>query len=489
MVKNTLAKVEQFEQEIAIEDAENDIKWCTVSLLDVVEHGKRLEASVFDVEAKKALETIKNCKWNTKKLITDDKKGFVKRAYYGARLKRNYINKYRKDAIGFIGSSEMLDIDPKPVKFMSKNDKKTNDLMVKENDILVSRSGTVGKIAYVNKTISKLLISEHAIRLECNEYPGYIYTYLKSKIGQLIIKSKQYGAVVQEIEPEHLAEIPIPDASVEIKQKIDKIIKEEQNLLDESNKLIDEAKHILIENLKFPPFENLCSEDNEINTFSLKLSEIDNRLDASYHLPIVDKIFAYMKENAREIITIGSPKISKNIILPGRFKRVFVSEENGVKFLGSKVMNQLDPSTEKFISKSIHKKALDNILGIKKNSILLAARGTIGEVVLPPKHFEGWAISDNMMQLISYEDICGYVYIFLSTDYGKTLIKKFVYGGVVDAIEPEHIRKIPIPLLENEMVQKKINDLALQANKLRYESYCLEQEAIQIMNKEVIYAK
>ena len=34
-----------------------------------------------------------------------------------------------------------------------------------------------------------------------------------------------------------------------------------------------------------------------------------------------------------------------------------------------------------------------------------------------------------------------------------------------------------------------INDLALEANEKRYQAYLLEQEALQIMDRDVIYAK
>lgn len=52
-----------------------------------------------------------------------------------------------------------------------------------------------------------------------------------------------------------------------------------------------------------------------------------------------------------------------------------------------------------------------------------------------------------------------------------------------------HVRQIAIPLLKDRAVQKHINELALGANKKRYEAYCLEQEALRIMNEEVILAK
>ena len=108
------------------------IKWCSVTLSDVIDRGKRLEASVFDVEAKQAFNIIKNSKYPKVNLISPD--GFVEKAHYGGRLKRNYIKPNSINSIGFIGSSEMLDIYPNPVKFML-NDKKVEDLRVKENTI------------------------------------------------------------------------------------------------------------------------------------------------------------------------------------------------------------------------------------------------------------------------------------------------------------------------------------------------------------------
>ena len=38
-------------------------------------------------------------------------------------------------------------------------------------------------------------------------------------------------------------------------------------------------------------------------------------------------------------------------------------------------------------------------------------------------------------------------------------------------------------------MQQQINSLALEANVKRYEAYKLEQEALRIMNEEVIFAK
>ena len=87
------------------------------------------------------------------------------------------------------------------------------------------------------------------------------------------------------------------------------------------------------------------------------------------------------------------------------------------------------------------------------------------------------------------DSIAGYLNVFLASIYGYYLISRHTYGAVIDEIDDTHISKIPIPLFRNHDVQEKINALALEANKKRYEAYKLEQEALEIMDKEVIYAK
>lgn len=157
---------------------DDPLKWCSVSLKDIFARGKRLDASSFDVEAKQAYEIIYHGKYQTVSLIS--KEGPVKDAFYGARLKRNYVDPNYPNAIGFLGSSEMLDIKPVPIKFMA-NTSRIKALKVFPNTILLSRSGTIGNLTFVGDTLSEYLVSEHAIRLICREYPGYVYAFLKSK--------------------------------------------------------------------------------------------------------------------------------------------------------------------------------------------------------------------------------------------------------------------------------------------------------------------
>ena len=491
VVNSNLAHKLDNENTIDVETNDIPLKWCSVSLSDVIFRGKRLEASVFDVEAIQALALINNGKYKTVPLYGDQ--GIVNKAHYGSRLKRNYVTPEHENSIGFIGSSEMLDIYPRPVKFMVDGEK-VHDLHIKEGTVLLSRSGTIGNVTFVNKTLSKFLVSEHAIRLECTDNSGYVYTFLKTKIGKKLVCSNIYGAVIQQIEPAHLTMVPVPDAPKEIKERIHNLIVESFKLRDESNELIDQATALLIDELKLPSIsefkQNNIKNSANVNAFSVKLSNLAGRVDASYHLPTVDKIVEHLKKYAKEVTTIGDERISKQIILAGVFKRTYVEEEYGYPFLGGKEITQLSPKTEKYLSKPIHKKRYEKELKVTENTILVTDRGTIGTTTIVPRHWNGYAVSQNVLKLIpANNNIAGYIYIFLNSEWGTELIRRQTYGSVVDMIDNNSLSSVEIPLLKNQDIQNKINDLALQANEKRYKAYLLEQEALKIMDEEVIYAK
>ena len=490
MVRGSVAYVLDDDVQQDIELVESPVKCCTVTLSDVIARGKRLEASVFDVKSLQTHQMISCGKYPAIPLIGVNSP--VEQAYYGARLKRNYVDSTHINAVGFVGSSEMLDCYPRPVKFMEDSDR-TQNLHVQYGDILISRSGTIGNLTFVGKTLEKLLVSEHAIRLKCHDYPGYVYTYLRSKVGQLLIRSNIYGAVIQEIEPEHLATVPIPDAPASIKKRVNDLIVGSYELRDVSNALIDEAMAVLVKELHLPDLHDfdaaLYKKGAGVDTFSVKLSNMAGRADASYHVPIVDAIVAHMKQYATEVTTVSDGRISKKVILPPRFARVYVEEGYGRVLIGGKQLHELDPSGKKYLSRTKHKDLMDK-LEVEQDTILITRSGTIGKTVLVPKHWEHWVPSDHVIRVVPADkDIAGYLSIFLASEYGHTLITRYTYGSVVDEIDDTHVGNIPVPLLKDANVQRNINEIALAANQKRYEAYKLEQQALRIIDKEVIFAK
>ena len=490
MVNSNLAYKTNVVPEPEVVINERPLKWCSVSLSDVISRGKRLDASVFDVEAKQARSLISNGKYPI--TMVGGSEGLTS-SYVCGRFKRIWVE---KSDIPIYQPSTVVDIKPTPDGYISKRTKTDiEELRVHKGQVLMTCSGTIGKVSYVSKTLDEKIFSHDLLRINCNsaEDAGYIYTYLKSKVGNKILLTNSYGAVITHIEPEHLATVPIPDAPAGLKKKINDLIVHSYELRDESNDLIDKAKALLKAELQLPDISafdvELYKKEAPVDTFSIKLSEMSGRLDASYHVPIVDAITEHLQKYAEEVTTVGDTRISNEVILPLRFKRVYVDEGYGRVLIGGKQLHELDPSGKKYLSSTKHDKILDK-LEVLENTTLITRSGTIGKVALVPKHWEHWIPSDHIIRVVpATKDIAGYLNIFLDSDYGYHLITRFTYGSVVDEIDDNHVRAIPVPILKNHDAQKQINDLALEANQKRYEAYQVEQEALKIMDAEVIYAK
>lgn len=459
-------------------------KWCSVTLSDVIDRGKRLDASVFDVEAKQARDLI--LKGKNPVAFLGGNNGITS-SYTGARFKRIWL---KKSNLPIYQPSSIVDIKPTPDGYISHlTQVNIDNLRVRKGQILMTCSGTIGKVSLVSNTLDNCIFSHDLLRINCNNDLdiGYIYTYLKSRVGNKILLTNSYGAVITHIEPEHLASVPIPNAPEEIKKKIHDLIMRSYELRDESNELLDKAEQILVDELKLPPIEEMLTAEDTVETFNVKLSELNKRADASYHVPVVKAIVKHLKERAGELTTIGDERISKKIILAGVFKRTYVEEEYGYPFLGGKEITQLNPKTEKYLSKAVHKARYEKELRVSENMILVSDRGTIGTVALVPKHWNNYAVSQNVLKVIpSNNNIAGYLYVFLNSEYGKLLTCRETYGSVVDMIDNHSLATIEFPLLKDKTKQAQINALALEANDKRYQAYCLEQEALTIMNKEVL---
>lgn len=493
MVNSNLARAVDPAPIMEIEVNEQPVKWCSVSLSDVVSRGKRLEASVYDVEAKQARARITKGKYGYVCLGGDT--GLIDSAYYPGRFKRIYCDRGNGEA--FFLPSQMTEVYPKPDKYISALTKcDIPELKLKTGTLLLTRSGTIGTVSLVSKTTEGTVFSDDVIRVTFANPDdlGYVYTFLKSETGSRILTTNGYGSVITHLEPEHLFSLPIPDAPAVIKNRINDLITRSYLLRDESNELIDRATELLKEALCLPDVSEFdvdyYKKSAPVDTFSVKLSNMAGRLDASYHVPIVDAITAHLRKYAEEVTTVGDMRISKEIILPGRFKRVYVDEGYGRIFIGGKQLYELDPSNKKYLSITHHEKRIADQLELHEGMTLITCSGTIGKVALVGKHWENWTANQHIIRVVPANNaIAGYLNIFLSSDYGYQLITRFTYGSVVDEIDDTHVSNIPIPLLKDKAVQKQINDLALEASQKRYEAYTLEQQALRIMDEEVIYAK
>ena len=403
----------------------------------------------------------------------------------------------KKNGIPFILPSQMTELYPKATKFLSPaTNIDIESTKVKKGQVLLTRSGTIGIASYVSKTLENQSLSDDVIRIRVKEYSGYIYAYLKSRIGRLLVETNNYGAVVKHIEPMHLNSVQIPNPAANLKKEIHNLVEESFKLRDESNELMDAAQDMLKKALQLPSIEVLHEQAEQFDVkadvlnYSVPLSEIANRLDGSYYVPDVDVIEQHIAKTAREIVKAGDSRISQSVILPGRFKRIYVEEGNGAVFFGGKQLYELDPCNKKYLSLKHHGDRIKDELTISENMTLITCSGTIAKVTIVPQHWEGWTANQHIIRVVPANiEIAGYLYAWLSSNYAYPLIARYIYGAVVDEINDAQVSAVVIPLLHDKKTQWEINNNVLEANRMRTEAYKFEQEALKVLDEKVIYAQ
>jgi len=98
----------------------------------------------------------------------------------------------------------------------------------KLNEILITRSGTLGRVAIITKPLEGKILSDDLIRvwIDDPELRAYVYVFLKSPWGQDQMRRNEYGTVQQHLEPSHVSDllIPIPDDDAKLRQVMKSVI-------------------------------------------------------------------------------------------------------------------------------------------------------------------------------------------------------------------------------------------------------------------------
>ncbi len=464
----------------------NDVKWVSVPSSFIFREDEfRLDAEFYSKERLKAQVLIEELKKQGIGILNVGDNSVVKDIFWPGRFKRKYVSS--KEGKPFLTPKEIFTFKISPRKFVTGY---PQDVEIKRDWILVTRSGSVGRLIISNSILTEFILSDDIIRVIPNsEFPfGYTYAYLNTWIGQAFLTKTNYGGPIKHIEPHHVASIPIPILDEDIMKKVNKKILKAHKIREEAQLKLIEAEELFYKELNLPRID----EDNveyfegkagrKVKAFTVRASELDLRFDASYHIPISRKI-------QEEITKTGTFTQFKEIVswifVPSRFKRVYVESDDGIPFLQGSHL----PLVKFFDIKYLWKKApnIESLL-IKRGWILMSRSGTVGNVALATKPIENWAASEHVIRIVPKDDVNpGYLWMALTSIYGQVQIKAKIYGGVVDEIaerDTSLLESILLPL-PDKPTQDKIGNLVIEAYELKDRANMLEREAVSMLEKRL----
>lgn len=394
------------------------------------------------------------------------------------------IRTFVKKGIPYIRVSDMdkFFVNMSNMEKIPKKSKIKNNIKLQDDDLLISRSGTLGLISIITPEIRNAIISSHIIRIEIENTkelnPYYLCTFLNSKYGYLQILQKSYGGVVPEISQDGLKElmIYIPQQK-QFQVYIENLVKKAYEKNKIAKQKYNQAENLLYNllNIKKEIIKNLETE----KTYETNFKEVWNahRIDAEFFhmkfLGILDllnycpfnliKLKNHVKISPERINPKESPYKKKS------FKYVSIAKisEDGEIYKWDEFYGWKAPSRARVL--------------IKKNDILIPSlTGTFNKIALIPEDLDNQLATTGCFNVKAKKDNPEFLFLLFRNPIFKSQLEQQTTGAIMSAVTKKKFSNLIIPEVPLEM-QKEITKLIKEYFKLKKES----RQIIQSIIKEV----
>lgn len=413
--------------------------------------------------------------------------------FYGNRARRIYVSK-RQNGIPFLSSSDILQADLENVKLASrKYTPALEQMSLKKGWTLISRSGTVGNCAFATAKHAQKLASEHVIRLVPNNIlrQGMLFAYLASKYGHSLLTQGTFGAVIQHIEPDFIGSLPIPDFPADFQQEVDDMIQESARLREQASDELRQAQQILKEKASLPDltpedydFYGSTIQNRTVSTFSLNKKDISLMTINAFN-------YSQRVRNLESKITcnccsIGDVILGGTFFSTGSFPRVEVKKKHGIMLI-----NQSDIFDAIIEGKYISRRGVKTDSLVEYGEVMIAGVGTLGEnetfcrTIFANEDLVGQLVSGEFIRMKTNGKVpAGYLYAWLSSDYGFRLIRSTQAGTKLCRPIQKLLLQKPIPIIDNDSMNE-IDKIVKTAHTKRHQANKLELAAIANVEQEI----
>lgn len=451
------------------------------------EGGRRLDCNPYMSGALEARDTLKQLKARKDALSTLTT-GHAGGIYNGPVFARIWVDDQRY-GVPFLSNSDMLNADLANLPLLQRRyaeSKKLAHLELSPGTTLITCSGTIGRMTYVRPDMAGMWSSQHIMKVvpDPERVPaGYLYAYLSSRYGVPLVVSGTYGAIIQHIEPEHIADLPVPRFDARTEAAIAEKVDAAADARSQAVKLLHEASNRLHRSLGLgtpTPVSLLTKPD----VTAVSSDAFKDRGDGYYYS-------ARNAESRRAFDAAGGNLALGNVaevFIPGIFKRLYASDPRfGSPYITGGDVFELAPTSDKFLMKRV---AAEYGLLLKKGMIVVQEAGQlgglIGRSVMVGSYLDGFSCSNNMIRIVPEDDIDGgYLFTLLSSEHGVRLLSREAAGSSIPHTDEQRVKRIQVPW-PSKKDREEIGAPAIRARELRDQACVWEQEARDMLEAKIL---
>lgn len=163
---------------------------------------------------------------------------------------------------------------------------------------------------------------------------------------------------------------------------------------------------------------------------------------------------------------------------PGRLKGIQVGPQYGTPFLAATQVFDLRPVPRKFLALERTSDATNRFL--QAGTIVVTCSGNVGRTVLSLNAHEGILISHDLLRVVPLNEIhWGWIYAYLRTPQGRSMMNAAQYGHVIKHLEVAHLEALPVPTVTAALATRFTEQVnAIVAMRNRAHALVTEAEAL-----------
>lgn len=296
-----------------------------------------------------------------------------------------------------------------------------------EGDILIARTGTLGKAVLVTEKMIGYTISQHVTILRLNDnkeiLPGILCLYLNSDMGKRQLIGNGAGSTRLELTHESMKSILIPKIDKDVQINLNKRI---TDLLNEYYKIIDNINSLTIEVDKL-----LFGNNDDVgmindNVFSINNKSLEHNWSPSNNKPSMRLNIDNIKNRFKHVKLGDISEIKR-----GKGTRSSEYKNCGIPYIrtSSLINHSIDPFPDHYASSETFNKFNQPI---QDGDILYSIEGKVGQVALLnsnlqvvfKNHIQIFRVK-NLYEEFTKEEMSGWIYILLGSKLGKIMADKY----------------------------------------------------------------
>ncbi len=417
----------------------------------------------------------------------------VERVFLGNIFTRTFVTKGY--GIPYLSASDTVLSDLDTGKYLARNQvDKLRYLMLDKDWILITCSGTLGKITYTNDTFRDYIATHDLIRIIPSENKpllgGVLHAFLSGKYGNTQLTRSKFGGVVKHINSEHVESVLIPKFPEQFQNEVDSLVRAAASLRSDATELLKESERLLKAEASL---KDLTPEDydyfgprtheRQVSCFVRERQDINivtiNAFNHSERIRNTKRLISCTTLPLKDVLLNG------DVFSTGSFPRVEVKEGHGVMLI-----NQSDIFDTTIKGKYISKRNVKLSNLVEYGEVLIAGVGTLGEnesfcrVIYANEGLVNQLVSGEFIRMKTDAVPSGYLFAWLNSDYGFRFIRNTQAGTKLCRPIPKLLLEIPVPMIAKDKMEE-IDQMVRKAHTMRYQANQKELKAIAMVEAEI----